>query len=150
MCEKRYHIISRYVAPPFLEKYATEANGLVVPEYNEPCDGNARSGLLHQILNHIILGIGMHGGRLKSVTDSIRLVDSYSLESKHKVKLLPLPLIKDSFAKEIKDMTKKEIKTILKNAYNKHALLHKKGHNKKRNKTKRINKKTPKSLKSRK
>ena len=158
LCEKRYHIISRYIAPPFLEKYATEASSLVVPEYNEPCDGNARSGLLHQILNHIILelGIGMHGGRLKSVTDSIRLADSISLESGHKGAKLPLSLIKDSFAKEIKDMTKKEIKTILKNAYNKQALLQKKrkqNRNKtKQNKTKQTKSKQKhkKTLKSRK
>lgn len=175
LCEKRYNIISRYIAPPFLEKFETEASGLVVPEYNEPCDGNARSGLLHQLLKNPILGleIGMYGGRLKSAKSSIPLADSISLESSHKGaklnqqriqsvpadsysleyshKLKLLPLSKDSFAKEIKSMTKEEIKNILINEYNTYTLLHKKGHIKKRNKTtKRKHTKTPKSRKSRK
>lgn len=159
LCEKRYNIISRYTAPPLLDKYQNEVSGFVVPEYHEPCDGNARSSLLHQLLEYI-LGLGLHidiaftnGGRLKTTKDSIRLTDSYSLNSSHKEENLTThnvkTLSKDSFAKEIKSMTKEEIKTILLNAYN-NTLLHKKSHTKKQNKTKRKYKNTPKSRKSRK
>lgn len=136
LCEKRYHIISRYIAPPFLEKYKTEVNSLVVPEYNEPCDGNAKSGLLHQILKNYILGlrIGMRGGRLnvakKSIELAVSTVSSHKGEKLARHKVENLPLSKNSFANEIKHMTKEEIKTILINAYNNtklDTLLHKNG-----------------------
>lgn len=148
LCEKRYDIISRYIALPLLDKYETEVSGFIVPEYNEPCDGNARSSLLHQLIKYI-LELGTHidiaftnsGGRLKSTKDSHK-GEKLAI---HTVKKLPLS--KNSFAKEIKDMTKEEIKTILLNAYNTDTLLHKK---QQRNKTKRIRKNRPKTRKSRK